>query len=394
MIAISTDSGTLLKVLKAAEPGSYGFHPRFGFSNEKTVRQRQKDRISHGIVAGVAAWKCRFDLDGQPGQWKLKPVFGCEAVELAPQQWQLQTEFGKFVVAPHAGIPWVPTRPAEPSSKTGPITAFVAALLMVLALWFGQRTETVAEKALPEPVLVKIEPPKKAVKVPMPDVPRISIPQTAQKAAVQRAVREDLGFLGLLGRKNIKNAVGGVPTTIRDASPGAGPGGKEGSGGELLVGLGKGLQKTTVGNTGVAGLGGIGTKGAGGGAGGYGNASVGGGGASRVSSLALSNDLVLEGGLDQSVVQATIAKYLSQVRACYEEGLRTQPGLSGLVKTQFEVMASGTVGMARVFQSTLGDAGVENCIAARIKTWQFPKPLGGTTVKVSYPFLLRPVRSS
>jgi hypothetical protein len=32
---------------------------------------------------------------------------------------------------------------------------------------------------------------------------------------------------------------------------------------------------------------------------------------------------------------------------------------------------------------------VETCIAARIKNWQFPKPKGGGTVLVSYPFLFK-----
>lgn len=395
MIAISTESGTLLKVLHAAAEGAYGFHPTFGFSSLQTARQRQKNRQGHGLAAAAAAWRCQFQLEGQPGQWRLKPLFGCSVVELAPQQWQLATEFGKFRLAPQAGMPWVPASVAAKEDSRKSLGLFALAVLAVFVLWFGNRRDAVVEAPLPPPVLVQIEKPQKAVRVPvMNNLPQIAVKDNAQKAVVQKAVQQELGFLGLLGRKNLKNAIGGAPTTIRDASAGAGAGGKEGSGGEMLQGLGRGLQKTTVGNSGVAGLGGVGTKGAGGGAGGYGNALVGGGGASRVSSLALSNDMVLDGGLDQSVVQATIAKYLSQVRACYEDGLRVNPGLAGLVKTRFEISGTGSVANAQVLQSTLGNAGVESCIAARIKTWQFPKPLGGNSVKVSYPFLLRPVRTS
>ena len=36
-----------------------------------------------------------------------------------------------------------------------------------------------------------------------------------------------LGFMGLLGRKDLTKALGGAPTQLKDASPGAGPGGKE-----------------------------------------------------------------------------------------------------------------------------------------------------------------------
>jgi TonB family protein len=196
----------------------------------------------------------------------------------------------------------------------------------------------------------------------------------------------------MLGRKDLTKALGGMPT-VPGASAGAGAGGKQGSGGELLVGVGEGVQRTTVGNSGVAGLGGIGTKGAGGGAGGYGTSMVGSGNGRGLSSVPLSQDMILEGGLDRSVIQATIAKYLNQVRACYEEGLRKSPGLVGQVSILFEIAGTGSVNSANVGKSSLGNSEVEQCIATKVQTWQFPKPRGGVNVKVNYPFMLRPVKS-
>jgi TonB family protein len=108
--------------------------------------------------------------------------------------------------------------------------------------------------------------------------------------------------------------------------------------------------------------------------------------------MALSQDMVLEGGLDRSVIQATIAKYLSQVRACYEQGLARNAGLSGQVTVAFEIGAQGNLNSSKVARSSLGDAGVEGCITQRMMSWIFPKPLGGVNVKVSYPFLLKPVK--
>ena len=193
-----------------------------------------------------------------------------------------------------------------------------------------------------------------------------------------------------------------MPSRIENVSPGAGPGGPGGSGGEMLVGLGQGVKRTTVGNTGTAGLGGLSTKqgGPGGGAGGYGNTMIGSGtgagvgrgnGTGAISALALSNDMILEGGLDRAVIQATIAKYLHEVRACYEQGLRTNPGLSGQITMGFEISGEGRLNFAKVQKSTLGNAQVEQCVAGRMLGWQFPKPVGGVNQKVSYPFLLRPV---
>ena len=103
--------------------------------------------------------------------------------------------------------------------------------------------------------------------------------------------------------------------------------------------------------------------------------------------------MVLDGGLDKYVVQATIAKYLNQVRACYEAGLQKNPGLEGVVTVNFEVAGSGAVNYSRVHRSTLGHPGVEKCITRKMMNWVFPKPRGGVKVPITYPFGLRPRKS-
>lgn len=241
-----------------------------------------------------------------------------------------------------------------------------------------------------EPILVKLTPQVQKTVV-VPSTMPTELPKTiqTQDKVVKRAIQQNLGFLGLLGNKNITKAIGGA-NTLKDSSAGAGAG-KEGSGGEYLTGLGRGVKHATVGNSGVAGLGGIGTKGAGGGAGGYGNSKIGSGEGSSLSKVALSNDLMLEGGLDKAVIQATIAKYLSQVRACYESGLQSNPALQGQVNMAFNITGNGDVSVANVAKSTLGHSGVESCISTKMLNWKFPKPVGGVNVKVNYPFVLRPV---
>jgi hypothetical protein len=213
------------------------------------------------------------------------------------------------------------------------------------------------------------------------------------------AVTQNLGFLSLLGKRDLSKALGGVPSPLKQVSAGAGTQGKAGSGGELLVGMGMGLKRSSVGNTGVRGLGGVGTHGAGGGAGGYGTSLLGSGGTGNglgtpgsgraLAAVPLTDEMVLEGGLDKSVIQATIAKYLSQVRACYESGLQHSPGLTGQITMEFEIGASGGLNYSRVMRSSLANEGVESCIRERMLGWKFPRPLGGVQVKVSYPFLLR-----
>jgi hypothetical protein len=43
---------------------------------------------------------------------------------------------------------------------------------------------------------------------------------------------------------------------------------------------------------------------------------------------------------------------------------------------------------SQVQSSTLGNPGVEQCIAGAVRRWEFPRPLGGI-VAVTYPFVLK-----
>jgi hypothetical protein len=151
------------------------------------------------------------------------------------------------------------------------------------------------------------------------------------------------------------------------------------------------VRATTVGNSGVQGLGGVGTKGIGGGGGGYGDVAIASGVGRGISAVAVSQGVGVDGGLDRHVIQATIAKYLSQVRACYEDRLRVNPGLEGTLTMDFEIGPSGRLNFSKVKSSTVGDPAVGNCVSAKMMGWEFPKPRGGVNVKVNYPFALRPV---
>jgi outer membrane biosynthesis protein TonB len=399
MIAIASADGRVLKYVRE-EGGIYGFHARFGWVSEESSEERARARRRHGLRGAnrdAGAWHCRFQLQGR----ETVALEGCRVEREGSESW-LATEFGRFrVLRDEALAALAPA--AVPANETErdrtliwAILGSAAAAMLLLLLTRGMAPAEVEPEIAPVAIQLPVER-QKPVVVPKPEVLAVrqeTLPVAPDAAReVKRAVAQNLGFLGLLGQKDLKKAIGGVPTQIKDASAGAGPGGKEGSGGELLVGLGQGVQRTSVGNSGVQGLGGVGTKGRGGGAGGYGNTRVGSGEGKGISAIPVSQDMVLEGGLSRSVIQATIAKYLSQVRACYEQGLARNQALTGQVSMAFEIGAAGNVTQARVGSSTLGDAAVEQCIAGKLRTWQFPKPLGGVNVKVNYPFLLRPVSS-
>ena len=102
----------------------------------------------------------------------------------------------------------------------------------------------------------------------------------------------------------------------------------------------------------------------------------------------IEEEIIIVGGLDRSVIKRVINKNLGDINYCYERRLNVRPNLSGVFKAKFNVGANGQV-LRSTFKSTLGDSKLNKCINNSIKTWKFPKPLGGTVVNVNYPFILK-----
>jgi TonB family protein len=137
--------------------------------------------------------------------------------------------------------------------------------------------------------------------------------------------------------------------------------------------------------------GGYGTKGANGGKAGYGKIAIVGG--TSAVSLPLDDEATIEGGLDRDQIIAVINRHRGQIVYCYERGLQTQPHIGGRVAVNFIIGPNGRINRARVAQSSLASKYVENCIVSRMKTWQFPRPVGRVNVDVFYPFELMRVSS-
>jgi hypothetical protein len=94
----------------------------------------------------------------------------------------------------------------------------------------------------------------------------------------------------------------------------------------------------------------------------------------------------LMGSLDKEIIQGVIREHIPAVRACYEKGLSGNAELKGRVACQFTIAANGTVIASVIQSSTMNDVKVEDCVRQEIRNWEFPKPIGGGIVIVSYPF--------
>jgi TonB family protein len=94
----------------------------------------------------------------------------------------------------------------------------------------------------------------------------------------------------------------------------------------------------------------------------------------------------VRGSLDKEIIRRVIRLHMNEVKYCYEMELTRKSGLEGRVTVRFVVAALGQVLSSVVQSSTLNNPRVEKCVADAVHRWEFPKPVGGGIVIVSYPF--------
>jgi hypothetical protein len=153
------------------------------------------------------------------------------------------------------------------------------------------------------------------------------------------------------------------------------------------------------------GLTGVGEGGGGGGGGGGEGISPGAGGGTgqgfgsshgRVGAVHVVRAPVLRAGattvsgrLPPEVIQRIVRQNFGRFRACYEQGLLRNRGLTGRVSVRFSIDHAGTVTQAVDGGSDLPDTDVVACVARSFTELSFPEPAGGE-VTVVYPIVFSP----
>jgi hypothetical protein len=95
-----------------------------------------------------------------------------------------------------------------------------------------------------------------------------------------------------------------------------------------------------------------------------------------------------EAGVDADGVRFVVKAHLSQVHACYERAFKeASPG--GRVEIGFAITPSGSPARVRTESNSTGSESLANCLEARVRSWQFPKPVGGD-YELIYPFVFSP----
>src|SRR4051794_19400548 len=222
-------------------------------------------------------------------------------------------------------------------------------------------------------------------------------PHLAKKLAEEQA--KNAGILGVLKQtegSHIASIFGRDTAMGNDAADVLGGlignqiGEAYGVGGLGLVGTGSGGGGTGEGTIGLGNLGTIGKGGGGGNGSGYGPGAGGPGGRRAHAPDVIPGQANVRGSLDKEIIRRIIRRHINEVKYCYEQELTKKPELGGRIMVQFTIAASGQVIASVLQNSTMSNARVENCTVQAVRRWEFPKPLGGGIVIVSYPFVLTP----
>ena len=163
-----------------------------------------------------------------------------------------------------------------------------------------------------------------------------------------------------------------------------------GVGGLGLVGTGRGGGGTGEGTIGLGNTGLIG-RGGGGTGSGYGRgAGAGFGGRGTQVPMVRQAKAEVQGALDKDIIRRIVRAHINEVRYCYNQSLVRDPGSKGRIAIKFTIGGTGKVPSAVVQESTMRDPRVGQCVAQAVRRWTFPKPAGGGSVIVTYPFVLEP----
>ncbi len=95
------------------------------------------------------------------------------------------------------------------------------------------------------------------------------------------------------------------------------------------------------------------------------------------------------GRLPAEVIQRVVRQNFGRFRLCYENGLRTNPGLTGRVATKFVIGRDGAVASAQDGGSDIPNQEVVRCVVRSFGNLSFPQPEGGIAT-VTYPIVFSP----
>lgn len=95
MIAIETEAGELVKVLKNIDQGDYGLHGQYGFISKKRASERCETKKRQGYDFVNNDWFCSFNLLEKGEGLLVEATKACKALRLE-DGWLLETPAGNY----------------------------------------------------------------------------------------------------------------------------------------------------------------------------------------------------------------------------------------------------------------------------------------------------------
>ncbi|MCC6807085.1 MAG: AgmX/PglI C-terminal domain-containing protein [Deltaproteobacteria bacterium] len=90
--------------------------------------------------------------------------------------------------------------------------------------------------------------------------------------------------------------------------------------------------------------------------------------------------LLVNGAIDQSAVMSVLTSHKAEIRKCFESA-----GQTGTVTLRWFITAEGVALQVKLVSSSSKDQGLEQCLAAKVKTWSFPKA-AQSNVEITFTF--------
>jgi TonB family protein len=111
-------------------------------------------------------------------------------------------------------------------------------------------------------------------------------------------------------------------------------------------------------------------------------------GSLNITSAEFMKGAALTGGRSKASIMRVVMQNIAALRHAYNKRLREKPGLKGKVTVKFAIDEYGKVIFCQVVESTMGDPGLEQEIADKIRRWIFEKiDKPGDVTEVVYPFV-------
>ena len=210
-----------------------------------------------------------------------------------------------------------------------------------------------------------------------------SVSDSKAAALTQQAEAMQMQLLAALGGQTSTSGAlgrnGEIPPVDLSAAAASGNG-VSSTGGDLRTGTGGGAVQAGGGRGGLGGIGG-GTQGTGTGQSAGPEAKV--AGPTGVANVGGASATVPVSDADR-----VIAGLRPRFRACYQQGLNTDPSMSGKVTITAKVGPNGEVSSADVSSNNGLSAGVAQCIARAVRNAQFSAPGGsGSTLSIPVTFV-------